>query len=158
MKREIERKFRVLKMSRLLRNNGITINQGYFCFEPEVRVRTMGNKGFIAIKTRGHLSRDEYEYEIPFHDAEKLLKMCRWRVSKTRCRMGRFVFDVYKGGLRGLILAEIELERPSQKIELPKGVECFEVTYNPRYKHRYLLQATAQDIATLLAQRRRTSR
>jgi CYTH domain-containing protein len=72
--------------------------------------------------------------------------------------MGRFVLDVYKGNLKGLITAEIELDRPSQQVTLPKGVECFEVTYDPRYKHRYLLQATSQDIAKLLAQRRRTSR
>ena len=75
MAKEIERKFRV-KEGAWRNAKGTTYRQGYLNSVKErvVRVRTIGDKGFLTIKglTVG-ATRLEFEYEIPRTDAEQLL-------------------------------------------------------------------------------------
>lgn len=149
MKREIERKFLVRRLKRRLAN-GVIIDQGYLCFEPEVRVRVMGNQGFVGIKSRGLLSRDEFEYRIPRPDARRLLSLCPWRIRKQRHHLGAFCIDVYKGKLRGLMVAEVELKRRNQPVKLPRGLESVEVTFDRRYRNRNLVKMTRRAFLQLI--------
>ena len=80
MAREIERKFLVRDNTWRGQDGGNRYRQGYLSRVKEhtVRVRTIGEKGFITIKgmTVG-ATRSEYEYEIPLADAIEMLdRLC----------------------------------------------------------------------------------
>jgi CYTH domain-containing protein len=70
-------------------------------------------------------SRDEFEYEIPMLDAERLLELhCEGRVvTKTRHLVEEdgfmFEVDVYDGLLEGVTIAEAELSTPEQSFPRP---------------------------------------
>jgi len=84
---EIERKFLVdiSKLPPLPKGKKIT--QGYLlAHSPSIRVRIAGDKAFLTIKGKpqNHISRSEFEYEIPLDDGVELLKECKELIiSKT---------------------------------------------------------------------------
>ena len=80
--KEIERKFLVdlskLDVSKLI-NWTSNIKQCYLCenIEKTIRVRIVDNKSFITIKGETkNITRNEFEYEIPYEDAVEIMKMC----------------------------------------------------------------------------------
>src|SRR5687767_12989900 len=119
MPKEIERKFLVTGPGwRKHADGGKKIRQAYLARTRDVsiRVRTIGkNEAFLTIKSaKAELSRDEYEYEIPVHDARKLMKMRIGRLIVKRryiveVNRARFEVDVFARKLKGLVIAEIEL-------------------------------------------------
>jgi CYTH domain-containing protein len=147
MAKEIERKYRITKINKKLLKRGIKIFQGYLSIKPEVRIRIKGSQGYITIKSSGSIARDEFEYEIPLRDVRTLYRMCPYRLEKTRYKVGQFEIDVFEGKLKGLILAEIELEYKNKKIKLAVGIEGYEVTHNKDYKNKNL--ATLNNLSEL---------
>ena len=141
MGKEIERKFLVKNDSWRGQVEGKRYRQGYLSTVKErtVRVRTADNKGFITVKgiTVG-ASRSEYEYEIPFADANEMLdRLCeRPLIEKTRYRIPQgdvaWEIDEFEGDNRGLITAEVELKDEHQSVTFP-GWLGQEVTGDPRY-------------------------
>jgi adenylate cyclase len=137
---EIERKFLIIKDKLPTLKNGINIRQAYIANSPErnVRVRTKGEKAFLTIKTKGKgIRRKEFEYEIPYTDAEELFKICEGKIiDKTRYELHLdgllWELDVFHGVHQGLILAEVELESEDQQIEIPNWIGQ-EVSTDPRY-------------------------
>lgn len=136
---EIERKFLVTGTA-WREARSVRLCQGYLNRDKErtVRVRLAGARGFITLKgaTQG-ASRAEFEYEIPFSDAEQLLKLCDGPVVEKL----RFVIehkgmtwevDEFLGDNAGLIVAEIELQSEAQSFERPSWLGR-EVTEEPRY-------------------------
>ena len=113
---EIERKFLLdFEWRNLFKDYTFSkIEQGYMC--DRVRIRTQGMKGFITIKDKSTLSRMEYEYEIPFVEAVKLIKMCDHKIKKIRYevfdyKIKKYCFiDVFKDDNDGLVIAEIEFD------------------------------------------------
>ena len=76
MAKEIERKFLVHPRKWSDLGPGLEIRQGYLSASKQssVRVRTYGDKAFVAIKgSTKDITRDEYEYEIPLNDANEML-------------------------------------------------------------------------------------
>lgn len=138
---EIERKFLVSNDTyRDLCNKSKYICQGYLCREPArtVRIRTSGEKGYVTIKglTKG-CERQEFEYEIPYSDAESLLRLCEPPViCKTRYYVpsGSHTWEVdeFDGELRPLVTAEIELASADEAFSKPDFVGE-EITGNPAY-------------------------
>jgi adenylate cyclase len=139
---EIERKFLVKDASwreqctkcERLRDGLVAVSDSL-----KVRVRLYDDRATLAIKTkRVGAVRHEFEYEIPRSDAEKLLaEHCGYRkLEKTRHHLKhegfRWIVDVYEGILKGVTIAEVELERPDVHVPLPKWVGR-EVTNDPRY-------------------------
>jgi CYTH domain-containing protein len=119
--------------------NGKQIRQGYLFTEQakSCRVRVKGAKGFLTLKFGTDLlSRNEFEYEIPFEEACELLTCCDKVLQKTRYEIpaGDHVWeiDVFSGALDGLILAEIELTDADETIQLPSWIGE-EVTHDPTY-------------------------
>ena len=142
MAREIERKFLVSRERwRADPEQGVRYRQGYLSVDPArtVRVRTAGANAFITVKgmTAG-IERLEFEYGIPFADAEQLLGLLCVRplVEKTRYRVpfaGRvWEVDEFEGENEGLLTAEVELESPSADVTLPPWIER-EVSGDARY-------------------------
>ena len=92
----------------------------------KVRVRIANHQAFLTVKgARNGYSRDEFEYEIPMLDAERLLELhCEGRiVTKTRHLVEEdgfmFEVDVYDGLLEGVTIAEAELSTPEQCFPRP---------------------------------------
>lgn len=147
--KEIERKFLVkstiFDVLKYLEPQKIT--QGYVATQDgiTVRVRTKGTKGFLTVKGKTiGLSRDEYEYEIPYDEAlEMTRKFCTKTIEKDRYELQlnekKWEIDIFQGHLEGLILAEIELSSEDEVIELPAWVGE-DVSLDTRYYNSNLIQ------------------
>lgn len=146
MAREIERKFLVAGDQWRSAAHGVRVRQGYLATGPPatVRVRIAGERAYLTVKGPAQgASRDEYEYPIPVADAEEILeRLCvEGRVEKTRTEVrhaGRlWEVDEFGGENAPLVLAEVELERPDEPVELPPWAGA-EVTEDPRYANAAL--------------------
>jgi adenylate cyclase len=140
---EIERKFLVANpswknsvvRSVRIRDGLIANNKGH-----KARVRIANDVATIALKSRRlGLARTEFEYVIPYSDAEEMLRiMCDGNVlDKVRYFVSHasntWQVDVYEGLLDGVVLAEIELTDPDRKLTLPDWIGA-EVTADPNYR------------------------
>lgn len=129
MKMEIERRFLVADTSILNGLTGLPITQGYLpksSGELSSRVRIAGEHAWLTMKTpRTSFGREEYEFPIPLDDARLLIdRHCGGRtLSKLRfvlpCEDVVFEIDVFSGALRGLVIAEVELQSADQVIPMP---------------------------------------
>ncbi len=137
---EIERKFLVVGEAWRKGAEGVRIAQGYLSQDSArtVRVRLAGDVAFLTIKgkTEG-IRRAEFEYSIPFDEAQDLLKLCLPSViDKTRYKIQfaghLWEVDEFYGENAGLIIAEVELADDSIQPELPPWVGA-EVSDDARY-------------------------
>lgn len=139
---EIERKFLVAEDGwRALVKRTEKLRQGYLATAGgvTVRVRTIDDhRGFLTIKSGGSaLARAEFEYEVPVADAKQMLGYCRGaQIEKVRHSLdldgGDWVVDEFRGRHDGLILAEVELDSPTAKLDKPQWLGD-EVTGDPQY-------------------------
>ncbi|MEZ4728128.1 MAG: CYTH domain-containing protein [Caldilineaceae bacterium] len=165
MATEIERKFLVKQASwrsiadAHYRDKGARYRQGYLNTDKErtVRVRTIvptartqggsdAQHGYLTIKGKTvGASRAEYEYEIPFQDAEEMLDtLChRPLIEKIRYTVEHsgvtWEVDEFLGANTGLLVAEVELERVDQLFTKPAWIDQ-EVTDDHRYFNASLVE------------------
>ncbi len=145
---EIERKFLVLDDS--YKHEAFSsshIQQGYITSERgrSVRIRIRNERAYLTIKgpsLDGGLSRYEFEQEIPFDDAKKLMTLCEpGIIDKTRwlVKSGEHTFEVdeFHGDNEGLVMAEVELRDVSEKPVIPHFIGE-EVTGDRRYYNSQL--------------------
>jgi CYTH domain-containing protein len=145
---EIERKFLLIGDDWRTLGKGKPYCQGYLSSGEgiTVRVRTAGDQGFLTIKgpTCG-LSRKEYEYQIPYSDAQEMLTSLCYQplIEKIRYVIefegATWEVDEFKGMNEGLIVAEIELNSPCQKFVKPHWIGN-EVSEDPRYRNANLVR------------------
>lgn len=138
---EIERKFLVINTQYKINAVSAVFKQGYLSIDSDktVRVRSSGEKGFLTIKGRTrNCSREEFEYEIPVHEAEEMLEnLCikpiiekrRYFLSHEGCD---WIVDEFSGLNEGLVVAEIELEDENQDFKKPEWLGN-EISSDPRY-------------------------
>ena len=148
--KEIEHKFLVdhNKWELIEKSTPQLIVQGYISKSEEktVRIRIKGDKGFLTIKGKTvGISRNEYEYEIPVSDAEKMLtELTDKHIRKLRYEIifrGRtWEVDVFEGHLTGLILAELEVEDEDERFDLPDWITS-DVSNDKRYYNALLIDA-----------------
>ena len=144
---EIERKFRVYSMDWTAEGSGERLQQGYLSTDPErtVRIRLVGERAWLTIKGRSiGASRLEFEYSIPAADARQLLTLCQSPlIDKTRHRVPfaghTWEVDVFHGDNQGLVIAEVELEREGEDVQLPAWLGE-EVTGDPAYYNSNLIR------------------
>jgi adenylate cyclase len=142
---EIERKFLVLTDA--WRNRVSCCErqrQGYLSktSRASVRVRCSYPHAMITIKSaRRGCVREEFEYPIPIGDAEDILRrLCVHPIiEKVRhwvehAGMVWHVDEYCAAAAAGLVLAEIELDRPDQVFVLPDWAGA-EVTHDLRYRN-----------------------
>ncbi|MUU79219.1 CYTH domain-containing protein [Winogradskyella endarachnes] len=148
MEIEIERKFLVKTDDyKLEAVHSFNIKQGFLSSHKErtVRVRLIGNKGYLTIKGKSSangLSRFEWEKEISVSDAENLLLLCEEGIiNKTRfeikCGKHTYEVDEFYDDNAGLIIAEIELNSETEVFEKPSWLGM-EVTGDIRYYNSVL--------------------
>ena len=130
MGKEIERKFLVVGNQFKKLAKGIFYRQGFLCLENDntVRIRIIEKNAFLTIKskTRG-ISRLEFEYEIPFDEANEMLeKLCGKQIEKLRytIELKGFMWEIdeFLGENKGLVIAEIELESEDQFFKKPSWI------------------------------------
>ena len=126
---EIERRFLVQNeswRSRIILSEDFI--QGYLNSHPAnlaVRVRIINHKkGFLTLKSSvNDLISKEFEYPIPIEDAYGLMELSKYKLSKTRYQLKinnkDWMVDSFKNLNSPLVLAEIELDSPSEKIQIP---------------------------------------
>lgn len=153
MATEVERKFLVASDDWRAGASGACYCQGYIDTSDDttVRIRIAGQDAFITVKgpTLG-IARAEFEYPIPLDDAQAMLRdLCRQPlIQKTRYDVpygGKtWSVDVFGAENSGLVIAEVELEHPSEQVALPPWVGA-EVTHDPRYRNSALSSAPIPD-------------
>jgi CYTH domain-containing protein len=144
---EIERKFLITGDAWRGRGTSTVFRQGYLSTVKErtVRVRVAGDQGSITIKgiTIG-ATRTEFEYPIPFTDADAMLdELCEQPIIEKTRHVVEFdgtiwEIDEFAGVNEGLIVAEVELDSADQEFTLPRWIGD-EVTDDPRYFNANLI-------------------
>jgi adenylate cyclase len=146
---EIERKFLVDldKWENVSKPIPIALSQAYLHSSEDVtiRIRLSDEQAFLTIKgkTTG-ISREEFEYSIPFEEAQSMLTSFTNKVlTKKRYvikHMGHvWEVDVFEGKLSGLVLAEIELSSEEESFEKPDWIGD-EVSYQKDYYNAVLIE------------------
>ena len=146
--KEIERKFLVdhSAWGEQIKAKSFNISQAYLhnSKDQTIRLRLKDAKAYLTIKgpTSG-LTRKEYEYEIPYQEAEEMILDLKLKVLKKRRYLIDFSnktweVDVFEGNLKGLVIAEIELESEQEAFEKPAWIGK-EVSYDPSYFNANLI-------------------
>ena len=154
MATEIERKFLPGDDSwKQAISKSTVFKQGYLVgsSQASVRVRIEGDKANINIKSATlNVTRQEYEYPIPLNEAEELLHtLCeRPFIEKTRHIVNygghKWEIDVFEGDNKGLVVAEIELNKVDAVFDKPSWLGE-EVSDDPRYYNVCLVKHPYQD-------------
>ena len=140
MAKEIERKFLVNPSKISFEGNSDELKQGYLSITDSglTRIRVTSKQGFLTIKSKTiGISREEYEYEIPIDDANRLIQLSAGEViHKTRTKVtydGKiWEIDEFHGKNKGLWLAEIELVDLNESFSKPEWI-LDEVSDDTRY-------------------------
>lgn len=133
MAREIERKFLMKNQDwKALAHKKTHFAQGYLndiadkTGKSSVRVRLEGNKANMNIKSLEiGLSRDEYEYDIPYTDAEKILATLAVGpvIEKYRylVKVDQHVWEIdeFLGDNAGLVIGEVEMASEQDNVTIP---------------------------------------
>lgn len=161
---EIERKF-------LIKDNAfdldsydyVEIQQAYISTSPVIRVRKrctkLGKEEYIlTVKSKGMLSRQEFELSLEPEDYENLLTKAEGNIITKR----RYIIpledgltlelDYFKDLFLGLVMGEIEFlnEEAAKKYNLPDFV-IREVTFDKRYHNSNMSLMPRKDILDLVA-------
>lgn len=143
---EIERKFLVRNNTWRGQGTCHLYRQGYLSNQKgrTVRVRTTETAGYLTIKgPRKGLSRAEYEYKIPLHEAIEMLDdLCaKPQIEKYRHKIPydglMWEVDEFLGENKGLVVAEVEISHEKQEFKKPKWVGK-EVSKDNRYSNSNL--------------------
>lgn len=111
---EIERKFLIEELPANLYDYKCSlINQGYISTTPVIRIRQINDVYYLTMKSKGLISREEYEMGISESEFLSLLpKIENNIISKNRYFIPFHPYtielDVFKGLLEGLSIAEVE--------------------------------------------------
>ena len=126
---EIERRFLVKNedwKSQVILSEDI--NQAYLnssVGEWATRVRVIDKKkAFLTLKSfLNKVTNYEFEYSIPIKDAIELIKLSKYKITKTRYQLKinqkDWVVDLFDGENSSLTIAEIELNNESENIQVP---------------------------------------
>ena len=131
------------------------IEQGYLCTNPVVRIRRDNDEYFLTYKSKGLLSREEYNLPLTPEGYAHLLTKADGRIiTKKRYVIPlennlKLELDIFEGDLAPLIIAEIEFpdEETARAYQPPKWLGE-DVTYSPLY-HNSVLSSPDTDIPSL---------
>lgn len=145
---EIERKFLIKKeqLPETIKSCPFhEIEQGYLCTDPVVRIRRQDNEYYLTYKSKGLLSREEYNLPLTKEAYEHLKpKADGIVISKTRYLIPEkngltIELDVFHKDYDGLLLAEVEFESEEQaRAYLPPEWFGEDVTYSSAYHNSTL--------------------
>lgn len=139
---EIERKFLVAgddwRKAVVRREH---LRQGYLSSGARgvVRIRRSDDGATLTVKSpRRGLVRSEFEYPVPPEHADEMLQLCEGVLDKVRYWVEHadriWHVDEYRGDAAGLVVAEIELDDPSEAFVPPPWLGR-EVSGDARYSN-----------------------
>lgn len=113
---EIERKYKIEHLPEHYTSYPFhQIEQGYLCSDPVVRVRREDEKFYITYKSKGLLSREEYNLPLTKDAYHHLIQKADGHIlTKKRYFIPIehtdlvIELDVFEGTFKGLVLAEVE--------------------------------------------------
>lgn len=143
---EIERKFLVKQLpERLETYDSSLLEQAYLCTEPVVRVRRSDEDFILTYKSKGLMSREEYNLPLTRESYEHLKAKADGNI--IRKRRFRIPFskeltielDLFEAPFEGLILAEVEFPTEEEALAFtpPEWFEK-EVTWSSEYHNSTL--------------------
>ncbi len=146
---EIEKKYRVT----MPRADYMTfpchqIEQAYLCTEPVVRIRREDDNYYLTYKSKGLLSREEYNLPLTMEAYGHLLSKADGIIIKKKRYLipveGTSLmveFDVFEGEYDGLMLAEVEFDSEEDAIAfLPPDWFGEDVTFTGQFSNSRLSQ------------------
>ncbi len=143
---EIERKFLLKSLPDNLEEYTFKdIEQGYLCTEPVVRIRKSNDKYTLTYKSKGFLSREEYNLPL----TEEAYLHLRKKVDGNIISKRRYLIpyddkhtielDIFNAPFQDIQLAEVEFEseEDAAAFTIPDWFSK-EVTYDKHYHNSYL--------------------
>ncbi len=144
---EIERKFLVRKLPENLEQYPVrTIEQGYLCVNPTIRVRRDNDEYYLTYKGKGFLVREEYNLPLSAESyAHMLTKADGNIITKKRYMIPienstlTIELDIFEAPFAPLVLAEVEFssEEEAKKFTPPEWFGQ-DVTEDKTYTNSYL--------------------
>ena len=143
---EIERKYLVRALPAHLDSYPYhTIEQAYLCTEPVIRIRRQDDSYYLTYKSKGMLSREEYNLPLTKEAFDHLLPKADGTIITKR----RYVIplenglsaelDLFDGSFQGLVLVEVEFpDEAASRAFTPPSWFAEEVTYRKEYHNSYL--------------------
>ena len=148
---EIERKFLIKHVPENLSSYPFcTIEQAYLCTEPVVRIRRQDDEYILTYKSKGFLSREEYN--LPLNkDAYHHLKtkadghvIAKKRYLISLSETLTIELDIFKAPYQDLQLAEVEFpNEDAANAFVPPHWFGEEVTYSSAYQNSTLSQISS---------------
>ena len=144
---EIERKYLIRELPEGYEQFPHTeIQQAYLCTDPVVRVRRDGDAYYLTYKSKGLLSREEYNLPLDKSSyAHLLAKADGIILSKTRYRIPladtglTIELDLFHGTYDGLMLAEVEFPTQEEALSFtPPAWFGEDVTFTGQYQNSRL--------------------
>lgn len=120
------------------------IEQGYLCTDPVVRIRRDNDSYYLTYKSKGLLSRQEYNLPLTIEAYGHLLKKTDGIVLTKRRYLipyGSYTIelDVFEGDYQGLVLAEVEFESEKDALAfVPPQWFGRDVTFTGEYQNSRL--------------------
>lgn len=145
---EIEKKFLIHKGKIQLKEYPfVTIEQGYICTDPVIRIRKKDDDYFITYKSSGLMVRQEFEEMISQEQYNNLKKKVDYHLIKKRRYLVPISHgltaevDVFDYHLEGLVMAEVEFstEEMANAFKPPHWFRR-DVTFNPLFHNSHLCQ------------------
>ncbi len=145
---EIERKYLILTLPENTEQYPCRIiEQGYLSTEPVIRIRRDNEKYELTYKSKGLMTREEYNLPLTKEAFEHLLPkidgrlICKKRYMIPLNERLTIELDVFDGDLSPLVLAEVEF--PDEETALsftPPDWLGEDVTFSGKYHNSYLSQ------------------
>lgn len=123
------------------------IEQAYLCTEPVIRIRKEDSSYYLTYKSRGLLSREEYNLPLTKESYDHLLAKADGNVlTKKRYLIPvperpdlTIEFDVFEGKFSGLMLAEVEFPSVEDAENfVPPSWFTKDVTFSGEYQNSRL--------------------
>ena len=144
---EIERKYLISRLPEHYDSFPFhAIEQAYLCTEPVVRIRRQDQNYYLTYKSKGLLSREEYNLPLTAEAYAHLLSKADGNVlTKKRYliplkRQGLTAeLDIFEGKFSGLILAEVEFpDMETANSFVPPEWFGKDVTFSGEYQNSHL--------------------
>ena len=147
---EIERKFLIHTLPENLDSYPFQLlEQAYLCTEPVVRVRRSNDTYTLTYKSKGLMSREEYNLPLTAESYEHLKKKADGNVIRKKRYCIPFSdaltieLDLFDAPFEGLVLAEVEFSSEEQAMAfLPPEWFGEEVTWSAEYHNSTLSRRT----------------
>ncbi|MBQ4067644.1 MAG: CYTH domain-containing protein [Lachnospiraceae bacterium] len=147
---EIERKYLIDKHKLIPDINSYPhhlIEQGYMCTEPVVRIRKSDDEYYLTYKSKGLMSREEYNLPLTKESYYHMLSKCDGNIiSKVRYMIPfkkyTIELDIFSGKFEGLILAEVEFDNLEEAESfIPPEWFGEDVTFSTQYHNSTMSKA-----------------